>query len=343
MTTQSSRRGAPPGEHRGRSQPPLMLSVVVPVYNEREVLSCFVEATERVLQNLGLGYEFVFVDDGSRDGSDVELARLQSLHPCIRVVTLTRNFGKEAALTAGLKFARGNAVIPMDADLQDPPDVIPQLVRAWRQGYRVVDTVRRSRDDDSWAKRITAKLFYALFRRIASPQLPPDAGDFRLLDRQAVNALLQYPERIRFLKGMMASLGFERAVVEYDRPVRAAGTTKWNYWRLWNFALDGITGFSTFPLRIWTYIGLGVAVWSAGYAGWVVTKQLLYGGAPAGYSTMLTVTLFMNGIQMVGLGIIGEYVGRIVVEVKERPLYLVANVHPHDDATVGGNDEPRPL
>lgn len=309
-----------------------LLSLVVPVYNERDGLAQFMDCTRRSVDALPEAVEYVFVDDGSTDGSHLELARIQRLHPRVRVVTLSRNWGKEAALTAGLAHARGDAVIPIDCDLQDPPEVIAALVRAWRDGFEVVEAVRSTRAHDPWLKRFSARSFYRVLDRIGFARMTEDAGDFRLLDRVAVDALLRYRERNRFMKGLMANVGFARTQVYYDRPARAQGESKWNYWKLWNLALDAITGFSTVPLRIWTYIGLAVAAWAALYGAWVVAKQMIFHSGPAGYTTLLTVMLLLGGLQMVGLGVIGEYIGRVVTEVKARPLYVVAGVRDYEGA-----------
>lgn len=305
------------------------LSLVVPVYNEIAVLERFVQEVESALQSLDCTYEYVFVDDGSDDGTAGELVRIQQRIERVAIVTLSRNFGKEAALTAGLRYAQGEAVVPIDCDLQDPPQVIPALVDRWREGFQVVDAVRRDRSSDTFFKRTSAALFYKLMRRISSAPMVAGAGDFRLLDRIAVEAVLSFGERIRVMKALMADIGFARAVVYYDRAPRSAGKTKWNYRELWALALDAVTGYSTLPLRIWTYVGVAVAGWSVLYVAWTAAKHVIFGTDPPGYATMLSVTLLLGGVQLIGLGIIGEYVGRAVVEVKARPLYLVRSVRPY--------------
>jgi glycosyltransferase involved in cell wall biosynthesis len=304
------------------------LSLVVPVFNEEDTIALFLDSVAPIVRKLGIPTEIVFVDDGSRDRT-VDVIKLAiDTHPEVRLVSLTRNFGKEAALTAGLAHTTGAAVIPIDCDLQDPPTLIPLMVEQWAAGYDVVLAQRRTRATDSWVKRLTAQAFYALMRRLTTINIPENVGDFRLMDRRAVDALLSYPERARFMKGLAASVGFRQCTLQFDRCPRAAGTTKWNYWRLWNFALDGITSFSTLPLRIWTYIGAAVSVISFAYALWIVFKTLAWGVVTPGYATILTVLLMLGGLQLIGLGIIGEYIGRIVQETKQRPLYLV-------DATMG--------
>jgi polyisoprenyl-phosphate glycosyltransferase len=274
----------------------------------------------------------VFVDDGSHDATLQTLLRCREHYPQIRIVELSRNFGKEAALTAGCAHATGDAIILMDCDLQDPPELIPELIAKWREGYQVVQALRRNRSTDSWVKRATAKAFYRFMSKIAEISIPENSGDFRLMDRQVVDALLSFPERNRFMKGLMAACGFRCASIHYDRPARAAGHTKFNFWQLWNFALDGITGFSTLPLRVWTYVGAAVAFTAFVYAAWTIAKTLLWGVVTPGYATTLTVMLFLGGVQLIGIGILGEYVGRIVTESKRRPLYLVAALHGFNDA-----------
>jgi glycosyltransferase involved in cell wall biosynthesis len=260
-------------------------------------------------------------------------------YPQIRLVELSRNFGKEAALTAGLSYASGDAVIPMDCDLQDPPELIPDMIAKWRAGFQVVHAVRRSRKTDTWFKRASARAFYRLLDDITDISIPSNCGDYRLLDRAVVHAILSFPERNRFMKGIMAAAGFKASQVEYDRPERAAGDTKFNFWKLWNFALDGITGFSTVPLRVWTYIGALVAMFSFCYAGWIIFKTLIWGIVTPGWATLTSVILFLGGMQLIGIGVLGEYIGRIVAETKRRPLFLVSALHGFD----GGAGSVAPL
>ncbi len=307
------------------------ISIVVPCYNEEAAVPVFLTAVTPILRETGLSYELVFVDDGSRDATVASLAALTSDYPEIRVVELSRNFGKEAAMTAGFSYASGDAIIPMDCDLQDPPELIPEMIEKWRAGFKVVHAVRRSRTTDSWAKRTTAGAFYRLMEDITDVKIPSNCGDYRLMDRTVVNAILSFPERSRFMKGIMAAAGFKSAQVEYDRPERAAGETKFNFWKLWNFALDGITGFSTVPLRVWTYIGALVAAFSFLYAGWIITKTLLWGVVTPGFATLTSLILFLGGIQLIGIGVLGEYIGRIVAETKRRPLFLVGALHGFDE------------
>jgi glycosyltransferase involved in cell wall biosynthesis len=311
----------PQGPHTA----PPALSVVVPAYNEAPVLQAFQRRLSAVLQRLGMPWEVVYVDDGSSDGTLDLLLALKAARPEVAVVALSRNFGKEAALTAGLDHARGtDAIIVIDADLQDPPEVIPDLVAAWREGVDVAYAQRRSRAGETWLKRTTASAFYRVMQRLGGPvRMPADTGDFRLMSRRAVDALLQLRERHRFMKGLFAWVGFPSRAVLYDRDPRAAGSTKWNYRRLWTLSLEGITSFTTFPLRVATWLGLATAAFALVFGGWVVLKALLYGNPVPGYPSLMTVVLLLGGVQLVTLGVIGEYLGRVFNETKGRPLYVV--------------------
>lgn len=299
------------------------LSVVVPVYNEDAVLEAFHQRLRAVLDSLDCAAEIIYVNDGSTDGS---LTALTELHRCdarVGLINLSRNFGKELAMTAGLDAASGDAVIIMDVDLQDPPECIPQMIREWRAGFDVVLMRRRSRAKDGWLKKVTALAFYRTIGRLGVIDIPENVGDFRLLSRPAVLALRRFPERSRFMKGLFAWIGFPSREIDYDRDGRFDGKTKWNYWRLWNFALEGITSFSAVPLKLASYIGLGTSLAAFLYGGYVVVKTLLIGDRVPGYPTLVTLVLFLGGLQLMALGIIGEYLARMFVEVKQRPLYLV--------------------
>ena len=228
----------------------MKLSIVVPCYNEEEAVPVFLSTVSPILETIGIDYEIVFIDDGSKDSTVKVITGMSARYPATRLVELSRNFGKEAAMTAGFTYASGDAIIPMDVDLQDPPELIPAMIQKWQDGAKVVHAVRRSRESDSWLKRSTASAFYRLMEDITDVKIPSNCGDYRLMDRSVVSAILSFPERNRFMKGIMAAAGFKAAQVEYDRPERAAGHTKFNFWKLWNFSLDGITGFSTFPLRV---------------------------------------------------------------------------------------------
>lgn len=300
------------------------LSIVVPMYNEEEALDGFFGRLQRALQTVTPSYEIVCVNDGSRDLTLARLRQAAERDDRIKVVNLSRNFGKEIALSAGLDHASGDAVIPIDADLQDPPEVIPLMVAKWRAGAKLVLAKRRDRSSDGWLKRVTANGAYWLFSKLTHPRIPQNVGDFRLMDRVVVNAIKRLPERSRFMKGLFAWIGYEADIVEYDREARSAGETKWNYWKLWNFALDGITSFSSLPLRVWSYIGFGVSLLAMAYLGVIISKSLIFGLDVPGYASLMSVILFFNGISLIGIGVIGEYLARIFTEVKARPLYIVS-------------------
>ena len=299
------------------------------MHNESQNALVFYERVKLVLDgmpNLGL-WEIVAVNDGSKDDTLNHLIQIYQKDSRFKVVDLSRNFGKEAALTAGIEFASGDAVIPIDADLQDPPEVIPELVKKWEEGFDVVNAVREERAGETAVKKGTAHLFYRLFNKMSHVKIPEDTGDFRLLSRKAVEALKAMPERRRFMKGLFAWVGFKTTEIKYFRDARLAGETSFNYWKLWNFALDGITSFSTFPLRICSYLGLGVAFLALIYAVIIIAKTLLYGDPVKGYPSLMAVVLFIGGIQLIGLGIIGEYLGRVYEETKQRPIYLTKQVY----------------
>ncbi|AQV93081.1 glycosyltransferase [Cupriavidus necator] len=301
-----------------------LLSLVVPCYNESESIGKFFNCVIPVLESIdAIRFEIVLVNDGSTDDTLDKLIAYSRRDARVRVVDLTRNFGKEAALTAGLDEALGDAVIPIDADLQDPPALIPELVRRWRAGAEVVLAQRSNRACDSWLKRMTAGAYYRIHNKLSDQKLPVNVGDFRLMDRVVINALKQMPERRRFMKGLFAWVGYRTVIVRYERETRSAGHSKFSGWRLWNFALEGITGFSTMPLRSWTYIGVAIALGAFGYGTFIVARTLVLGIDVPGYASLLSVLLFLGGIQLIGLGVVGEYVGRIYDEAKGRPIYLV--------------------
>ena len=308
----------------------MKISLVVPCYNEEEAVPLFLSAISPIMNRTGLDYEVVFVDDGSKDATVKVITGMSAVYPSVRLVELSRNFGKEAAMTAGFTYATGDAIIPMDVDLQDPPELIPEMIQKWRAGAKVVHAVRRSRQTDTWLKRATAGAFYRLMEDITDVKIPSNCGDYRLMDRAVIDAILSFKERNRFMKGIMAAAGFKAAQVEYDRPERAAGHTKFNFWKLWNFALDGITGFSTVPLRVWTYIGGIIAMFSFAYAFWIIIKTMIWGVVTPGYATLTSLILFLGGVQLIGIGVLGEYIGRIVAETKRRPLFLVGELHGFD-------------
>ena len=322
-----------PSQDLARHQP--LISVIVPCFNESIVLSAFHERLSAVMHAVGESWEIIYVNDGSEDDTLAVVNRLAALDPHVALLNLSRNFGKEIAMTAGLDHAAATgAVIVIDADLQDPPELIPELVAVWRQGIDVVYARRRRRSGESLAKLGTAKAFYRVMGRLSTRvALPPDSGDFRLMSRRSVDALLRLREHHRFMKGLFAWVGFPSRAVLYDRAPRAAGRSSWNYWTLWNLALEGITSFTVLPLKIATYIGLFTAVVALLFGGQLIVRTLLFGNHVAGYPSLMAVILFMGGVQLMTLGVIGEYLGRVFNEVKQRPLYLVERHMPSTPAT----------
>lgn len=300
------------------------LTVVVAAHNEALALPMLHPRLRAVLDGLeGIDGRVVYVDDGSTDTTWDVMQGLAAADGCVGVLRLSRNFGKEAALTAGLDFVDDGAVMILDADGQDPPELIPEFVALWQQGYDNVYGTRLVRDGESWLKRSTAKAFYRVIGRLSKTPIPADTGDFRLLSPRALQALGQLRERHRFMKGLFGWVGFRRKALPYHRHARLVGESKFGFWRLWNFALEGITGFSTAPLRVTTYLGLAAASFAFLFALVVVLKAALYGDRVAGWPTMMAVILFLGGIQLIALGLIGEYLGRLYEESKQRPLYLI--------------------
>jgi len=300
------------------------ISVVIPMHNEEGALPRLFARLTPCLEQVTQDYEIICVNDGSRDGTYAALQAFQRDDRRIKLISLSRNFGKEIALTAGLDHAAGAAVIPIDADLQDPPELIPALVEQWKKGYKVVLATRKSRPGDSWFKRKSAEWFYKAMNSMSTVPLPPNTGDFRLMDRTVVEAVRRMPERMRFMKGVFAWVGFSTTAIYFDREARVAGTTTWNYWKLWKFALDGIFSFTTVPLRVWTYIGALISLISFLWAMFITVSTVFFGNPVAGYPSLMVAVLFMGGMQLLSVGIIGEYVGRIYRESKQRPLYLIA-------------------
>lgn len=302
-----------------------LLSVVVPVKNEQEAILPFVERVGAVLDSVAAAenWEILFVDDGSTDATLAAIVAANLADPRVRALSLSRNFGKEAALSAGLDHARGNAVVPMDVDMQDPPEVLPEMVAKWREGHEMVFGIRRCRQTDGWAKRITAGLYYRAHNAVSTDKIPENAGDFRLMDRKVVDVIRAMPERNRFMKGLFAWAGFRQAAVEYDRAERETGRTNYSYWKLWTLALDGITSASTVPLRIWSYVGALIAFLALAYATFLAGETMIFGNPVPGYASIMVSLLFLGGVQLISLGVLGEYVGRILTETKQRPLYVV--------------------
>jgi polyisoprenyl-phosphate glycosyltransferase len=309
-----------------------LLSLIVPVFNEEESIDIFLTAVEPFLDKAGLRFEIVFVNDGSRDETLGHLLDCCGRDKRIRIVNLSRNFGKEAALTAGIDHASGDILIPMDIDLQDPPELIAPFIERWREGYDIVYGVRSARETDTVAKRVSAGWFYWAFNSMSPVPIPANAGDFRLVDKRAAEVLRQLPERNRFMKGLFAWVGFNAVGVAYERPARAAGASKFNLWRLWNFALDGVVSFSTVPLRASFYGGLAIATVAVLYALFIIGRVLIFGIDTPGYASLLIVVLSMGAIQLVSIGIIGEYLGRLFLEVKGRPIYVVEGVYEEGSA-----------
>lgn len=311
------------------------LSIIVPMYNEEESLGFFFETIERELAKLqGYSYEIVCVDDGSTDTTFALLQEKAAQDDRIKVIKFSRNFGKEYGLMAGLRFCKGRAAIPIDVDLQDPPELIADFVKKWEEGYDMVYGIRNDRKSDTVLKRWTAKLFYKTYNLMTKSPIPYNAGDYRLLDRKVIEAILSLKERNVFMKGVFGWTGFKSVGIKYRRQKRKAGVSKWNYWKLWNFALDGITASTTLPLRIWTYLGSLLSMTGMFYAMYIIIRTIRYGTDVPGYASLLVFILLLGGIQMVILGILGEYIGRIFIEVKNRPLYVVEKKVNLDDEEV---------
>ncbi|MCK5639213.1 MAG: glycosyltransferase family 2 protein [Gammaproteobacteria bacterium] len=305
-----------------------LLSIIVPTYNEEEVLPEMYQRTISVIDNIDADVELIFVNDGSSDETLTILTQLHATDSRISIIDLSRNFGKEIAMTAGLDYSCGDAVVLIDADLQDPPELIPQMIDEWQAGFDVVYAQRTSRAGETAVKKATSHLFYRLMKYISQEQIPADTGDFRLLSRRAVNALLKLREQHRFMKGLFSWIGFPQKSIPYQRDARFSGNSKWNYIRLWNFALEGITSFSTLPLKISTYLGVTTALGAFLYGIFILFDTLLIGNPVPGYPSLLVVVLFLGGIQLIALGVIGEYLGRMFLETKNRPLYLIKGYEP---------------
>jgi glycosyltransferase involved in cell wall biosynthesis len=305
-----------------------LLSVVVPLYNETEVLEAFHRRLSRSLEQVSMNIEIVYVNDGSTDSTLQQLKPLKECDSRIAVLDLSRNFGKEIAMTAGLDHAKGDAVVIIDADLQDPPELIPEMLDYWKMGYDVVYAKRLARDGESLLKKGTAYLFYRFIQAISRVTIPSDTGDYRLLSRRAVDAVRQLREQHRFMKGLFAWIGYPQRELLYTRAPRYAGKTKWNYWNLWNFALEGITSFTIGPLKAATYLGLGIATAAFIYAGVIIFQTFAYGNRLPGYPSLMVTILFLGGVQLITIGILGEYLGRMFDETKKRPLYLVKDYDP---------------
>ena len=314
----------------------IVLTILVPVKDEEQGIAPFVSRVVDVLTKLAdpaaSSFEILFIDDGSVDRTMAEIRRACAADPRVRAISLSRNFGKEAALSAGLDHARGSAVVPLDVDLQDPPEALGEMIAKWREGFEIVYGVRSNRQSDSLPKRLTADLYYRAHNALSQDKIPEHAGDFRLLDRVVVDVIRAMPERTRFMKGLFAWAGFRQASVSYSREERTVGTTKFRYWKLWTLAIDGITSASTVPLRIWSYLGGMVALFAMAFAIFIVVRTIVSGSEVPGYASLMVAILFLGGLQLLSLGVLGEYVGRIMVETKHRPLYVIRE-------TIGGEPQ----
>ncbi len=302
-----------------------IISIVVPCYNEESVIDVFLEQVKPVLESLGKSYEIIFVNDGSKDNTFEIMLNAKKSYKNIRILNLSRNFGKEAALSAGLENSKGEAVIPIDVDLQHPPELIPIFIKKWEEGYDVVAGKRMNRTGEHSLKKISAHLFYKINNNISDITIPNDIGDYRLMSRKVVDAVSKLPENQRFMKGIFAWVGYKTAIVEYKQQHRVAGTSNFGGWKLWNFALDGITSFSTVPLRIWLYIGVIISSISFIFGFVIIAKTLIFGVDLPGYASLFSMILFLGGVQLMGIGILGEYIGRIYKETKRRPIYIIEN------------------
>lgn len=316
----------------------ITLSIVIPVYNEADVLPECLQALDQALCLDAINHEFIFIDDGSTDNSWNILMDLCRDRTDIILISLSRRFGKDTAVFAGLEKAAGDAVVVIDADLQDPPAIIPSMVRKWQNGHDIVIGIRQRRQGENWARKVAAKLFYKLIQTIADCDLPPDSGDLCLLDRRAVDAILQFKERTRYFKGLINWIGFRRGFVEYTREKRHGGKSKWNYMQLTAFAIDAITSYSRLPLRIWTMAGISSAGIGFCYGVYVFVFTLVFGGRVPGYASMVMLILFLGGIQLISIGVISEYIGHLFIEVKNRPLFVIREIKEPD----GKDKTPQP-
>lgn len=311
-----------------------LISIIVPCFNESENLKPFTAELISVLKGLEsiYQYEIIFINDGSNDNTIEQLKEISDQYPEAKIIDFSRNFGKEAALTAGIDCCKGDIVIPMDADLQHPPELIPEMINKWKEGYDVVLARRSNRNTDGKILKLFSENFYKLQNLFSDVNIPKNVGDFRLMDKKVIDALKKLPERRRFMKGIFAWVGYNYAVIDFEVQQRNKGKSSFNFWKLFNFAIEGITSFSTIPLRIWTYFGFTIAFFAFLYALTIITKTIVYGRDLPGYPSLMCIILFLGGIQLISIGVLGEYVGRIYNEVKQRPLYLI-------NEKIGFNDE----
>ncbi len=334
----------PPGLRPRAETAPALLSIVCPAYNEAENIIAFHKAVSKVMRRLAQPFEVVFINDGSRDETILRMRELREVHPNTTIVDLSRNFGKETAVSAGLDYARGDAVVIIDADLQHPPQVIEEMIAGWREGYDVVYGQRRGREDEGFLRRATAKAFYRIMNGIGRSPIPPNAGDFRLMSRKAADAVRSLREHHRFMKGVFAWVGFPSKAVPFDVETRHAGASKWSFWKLWNFSIEGVTSHTLAPLKISTYIGTAVAALSFAYGTFVVAKAAVVGDPAPGFPTLAALVLFLGGLQLMVLGVMGEYLGRIFNETKQRPLYFTTSVEISTaEALSQGAERPAPV
>lgn len=315
------------------------LSLLIPCYNEAENLEILFSSLQSVLNPLNLDYEIVCINDGSKDETLKILIDYFDRDNRIKIINLSRNFGKEIAMSAGLDYTTGKAVIPIDADLQDPPELIIDLIEKWREGFDMVYAVRKSRQGESWLKKKTADYFYSFIGKISTIPIPANTGDYRLLDEKVVIALRKLPEKNRFMKGLFSWVGYRQTAIYFERLPRHGGKSSFNYWKLWNFALDGITSFSSIPLKVWSYFGLIISLISLLYGLFLLLKTLIFGIDLPGYASTIVAILFLGGIQLITLGVIGEYIARIYEEVKRRPLYLIRETYGLLDRTSNQTQE----
>lgn len=304
------------------------ISIIIPCYNEQEMVNICHKSVSDVIDSLPYDFEVIYVNDGSRDNTYSLLQDVQKQDKRVMVINLSRNFGKEAAMTAGIDFATGDAIIILDADLQDPPALVPELIKLWKEhDADVVYGQRVTREGETWFKKFTARAFYRIINFISDIDIPRNTGDFRLMNRRSVDALKTLKERHRFLKGMFAWVGYRQIPLQYNRAPRAAGSTKWNYFKLLDFALEGITGFSITPLRIASFCGFVISLLAFAFGGYILFDTLFFGTSVAGYPSLMIVVTFLSGIQLLSIGILGEYIGRIFGETKGRPLYFIDRIH----------------
>lgn len=304
----------------------MIISLVVPIFNEEDAVPIFHQAIKTNQELAAYDMEIIFVNDGSTDDTAQVVKKILQDEHNIKLINFSRNFGKEPALFAGLQHAQGDVVIPIDVDLQDPIEVIPRLIEKYLDGAEVVLAKRVDRVSDSWMKRRTAEAFYWVHNKISKPKIESNVGDFRLMSRKVVDEIIKLEETQLFMKGILSWVGFKTEIVEYTREKRVIGDTKFNAWKLWNLAVEGITSFSTVPLKIWTYIGLVISLCSFLYAIAIIVDKLLFGNNVSGYSSIMVSLLFLGGVQLIGIGVLGEYVGRIYMESKKRPRYIVSEV-----------------